>query len=291
MAQPQERNQEATCYVWVVGTRGQIFTVADGQLTSGNLDERATDALVWELFLQAGPVVNVHLPKDRVTQMHQGYGFVEYASEEDADYAIKIMNMVKFFGKPLRVNKASSDKRQIDVGANLFIGNLDPNVDERVLYDTFSQFGLIVQPPKVSRDNDTGNSKGFGFVSFDNFESSDAAIEAMNGQHLMGKPINVQYALKKDGKGERHGGAAERLIASQARKNNPNRLVSNRSKDLLGCSADTFRLAQYAMMGMGVPGMMPGMGMPGMMPGMGMPGMMPGMGMTGANNIPLGRGY
>jgi len=30
--------------------------------------------------------VNVYLPKDRVTNMHQQYGFVEYRGEEDADY-------------------------------------------------------------------------------------------------------------------------------------------------------------------------------------------------------------
>jgi splicing factor 3B subunit 4 len=36
----------------------------------------------------------------------------------------------------------------------------------------------------------------------------------------MNKAISVQYAFKKDGKGERHGTAAERLLAAQARKNN-----------------------------------------------------------------------
>ena len=40
------------------------------------------------------------MPKDRVTQTHQGYGFVEFLSEEDADYAIKILNMIKLYGKP-----------------------------------------------------------------------------------------------------------------------------------------------------------------------------------------------
>ena len=49
--------------------------------------------------------VNVHMPKDRVTQAHQGYGFVEFMGEEDADYAIRIMNMIKMYGKPIRVNK------------------------------------------------------------------------------------------------------------------------------------------------------------------------------------------
>lgn len=89
------------------------------------------------------------MPKDRVTQMHQGYGFVEFLSEDDADYAIKIMNMIKLYGKPIRVNKASAHQKNLDVGANIFIGNLDPEVDEKLLYDTFSAFGVILQTPKV----------------------------------------------------------------------------------------------------------------------------------------------
>ena len=42
----------------------------------------------------------------------------------------------------------------------------------------------------------------------------------MNGQYLMNKQVSVQYAYKKDGKGERHGDQAERMLASQARKHN-----------------------------------------------------------------------
>lgn len=87
------------------------------------------------------------------------FGFVEFLGEEDAEYAIKVLNMIKLYGKPIRVNKASSDVRQNTVGANLFIGNLDPEVDEKLLYDTFSAFGVILQPPKIMRDQDTGNSK------------------------------------------------------------------------------------------------------------------------------------
>lgn len=79
----------------------------------------------------------------------QGYGFIEFLSEEDADYAIKIMNMIKLYGKPIRVNKASAHQKNLDVGANIFIGNLDPEVDEKLLYDTFSAFGVILTTPKV----------------------------------------------------------------------------------------------------------------------------------------------
>ncbi|KAJ8431598.1 hypothetical protein Cgig2_025640 [Carnegiea gigantea] len=206
-----ERNQDATAYV-------------------GNLDAQVSEELLWELFVQAGPVVNVYVPKDRVTNLHQGYGFVEFRSEEDADYAIKVLNMIKIYGKPIRVNKASQDKKSLDVGANLFIGNLDPDVDEKLLYDTFSAFGVIVTNPKIMRDPETGNSRGFGFVSYDSFEASDAAIEAMNGQYLCNRQITVSYAYKKDTKGERHGTPAERVLAASnpnAQKHRPHTLFAS----------------------------------------------------------------
>ncbi|KAI7281324.1 RNA-binding domain-containing protein [Hortaea werneckii] len=205
----------------------------DSTLYVGNLDERCSDALVWELMLQAGPIINVHLPKDRVTQSHQGYGFVEFGSEEDADYAAKIMNQIRLWGKPIRVNKASADRRGggagavgveggglgggQGVGAELFVGNLDGMVDEKVLFETFSRFGPLIAPPKVARD-DNNLSKGYGFISYADFDASDDAIANMHGQYLMNKEITVQYAYKKDGKGERHGDMAERALAAQAKK-------------------------------------------------------------------------
>ena len=57
-------------------------------------------------------------------------------------------------------------------------------VDEKLLYDTFSAFGVILTTPKIQRDPETGNSKGFAFINYASFEASDAAIEAMNGQYL-----------------------------------------------------------------------------------------------------------
>lgn len=51
------------------------------------------------------PAVNVHLPKDRISMAHQGFGFCEFLTEEDAEYACKIMNQIKLWGKPIRVNK------------------------------------------------------------------------------------------------------------------------------------------------------------------------------------------
>jgi len=52
------------------------------------------------------------------------------------------------FNTPFSLQAASNTKN-LDVGANAFIGNLDPEIDEKLLYDTFSAFGVILQTPKV----------------------------------------------------------------------------------------------------------------------------------------------
>ena len=42
---------------------------------------------------------------------HQGYGFCEFLTEEDAEYACKIMNQIKLWGKPIRVNKVRTGSK------------------------------------------------------------------------------------------------------------------------------------------------------------------------------------
>ena len=93
------------------------------------------------------------------------------------------------------------------------MGNLAEDVDEKSLYDTFSTFGLILST-KITRDPESGKSKCHGFVSYDSFDSADAAIKAMDNQYFSNNIIKVTYAFKKDSKGERHGSAAERLLAA-----------------------------------------------------------------------------
>jgi RNA recognition motif-containing protein len=124
---------------------------------------------------------------------------------------------------------------------------------------------------KIMRDPESGNSKGFAFINFASFEASDAAMEAMNGQYLCNRPIAISYAFKKDSKGERHGSAAERLLAAQnplSQADRPHQLF-----------ADAPPVAQMNMMGGGQPAMMRApLGPPPIPPGMaqgGRPGMPP----------------
>ena len=70
--------------------------------------------------------------------LHIAYTGTHPALNLFALQAIKLLHMTKVFGKSMRVNKASQDKDSADVGANLFIGNLDPDLDEKVSSDILS---------------------------------------------------------------------------------------------------------------------------------------------------------
>ncbi|RLV90144.1 Splicing factor 3B subunit [Spathaspora sp. JA1] len=201
----------------------------------GNIDPRVTELLMYELFIQFGPIRSINMPKDRIVKTHQGYGFVEFKSVNDVEYVLDILRGVRLFGKLVKLKRvdgtAAPVKTQIgrevqseilpgyvDVGARLFVNNLHELIDEKFLSDTFGKFGTLIQQPMIQRNQDTGKSLGFAFLNFDLFENSDLAIKEMNGAVLMNLNIEVSYAFKGN-KRQRHGDKVERLLAENANQN------------------------------------------------------------------------
>lgn len=82
-------------------------------------------------------------------------------------------------------------------GSNLFIYHLPQEFGDTDLFQAFSPFGNILSA-KVFIDKQTNLSKCFGFVSYDNPMSSQAAIQAMNGFQIGTKRLKVQLKRSKD---------------------------------------------------------------------------------------------
>lgn len=84
---------------------------------------------------------------------------------------------------------------------NIFVSNINYATKEEALHDLFAQYG-DVSSAKIILDRETGRSRGFGFVEMDD-EAGKQAIEALNGQDLDGKSLNVAEAKPKEDKPRR----------------------------------------------------------------------------------------
>ena len=78
----------------------------------------------------------------------------------------------------------------------LFVGSLSWDTNDEGLRNAFSPHGEISEAIVIS-DRDSGRSRGFGFVTFDDDESADKAVAALNGTELDGRTIKVDVAQAK----------------------------------------------------------------------------------------------
>jgi RNA recognition motif-containing protein len=76
------------------------------KLYVGNLPYEIGEAELQELFARAGSVESVTVMRDQATGRARGFGFVEMASDEDAEAAIRELNASQVGGRSLTVNEA-----------------------------------------------------------------------------------------------------------------------------------------------------------------------------------------
>eukprot|EP00742_Colponemidia_sp_Colp-10_P001102 GILJ01001192.1.p1 GENE.GILJ01001192.1~~GILJ01001192.1.p1 ORF type:complete len:430 (+),score=58.33 GILJ01001192.1:130-1290(+) len=124
------------------------------------------------------------------------------------------MNMPAPMGPPMghfggggggsAVSAASGPSANGPPGGNLFVFHLPNEWTENELLAHFAPFGNVISA-RIMIEKDTGRSRGFGFVSYDNSQSGAQAIAAMNGFSIMGKRLKVQH--KKGDEGSAPGSA------------------------------------------------------------------------------------
>ncbi len=78
----------------------------------------------------------------------------------------------------------------------LFVGGLPFATNDDELQQVFAEYGTVASA-KVITDRDTGRSKGFGFVEFENDDEGKAAEKAMNGKEIGGRSVTVNEARPK----------------------------------------------------------------------------------------------
>lgn len=80
---------------------------------------------------------------------------------------------------------------------NLFVGSLAYATTDDTLKAHFEQVGTVASA-RVITDRESGRSKGFGFVEFENDDDNQKAVDQLNGKELDGREINVSLARPKE---------------------------------------------------------------------------------------------
>jgi RNA recognition motif-containing protein len=92
---------------------------------------------------------------------------------------------------------------------NLFIGSLAYATTDDSLRAFFEQIGQVASA-RVITDRESGRSKGFGFVEFENEDDNQKAIEQLDGKELDGRTISVGLARPKEDRPRRDFGGGDR---------------------------------------------------------------------------------
>ena len=89
---------------------------------------------------------------------------------------------------------------------NIYVGNLPWEIQEEELRKSFEEFGQVASAT-IIKDKLTNKPRGFGFVEMPEKEEALAAIKALNGKELKGRPMKVNEAKPKtEGGGAGAGG-------------------------------------------------------------------------------------
>ncbi|KAL4319209.1 hypothetical protein GQ457_18G016330 [Hibiscus cannabinus] len=193
MAQVQVEDQNGSVNNGAGGGDNQLVPTS---LYVGDLDPSVTESQLYDYFVQIGSVLTVRVCKDLSTRGSLGYGYVNYGNPQDAALALDLLNFTPLNGKPIRIMYSNRDPSIRKSGSgNVFIKNLDKGIDHKALHDTFSAFGNILSCKLVT--DSSGQSKGYGFVQFDNEESAQKAIEKLNGMLLNDTQVYVGPFVRK----------------------------------------------------------------------------------------------
>ncbi|KAL0314815.1 UNVERIFIED_CONTAM: Polyadenylate-binding protein RBP47C' [Sesamum angustifolium] len=170
-------------------------------------------------------VSSIKVIRNKQTGFSDGYGFVEFFTRAAAEKVLQsysciaMPNTVQLF----RLNWATfsmGDKRSNN-GSDLsiFVGDLAADVTDILLHQTFASKYPSVKAAKVVVDANTGRSKGYGFVRFEDDNERSQAMAEMNGVYCSSRPMRIGAATPRKLSGYQQqyspGGRYSNCVSSQ----------------------------------------------------------------------------
>lgn len=146
------------------------------------------------------------------------FGYVEFANAADAAAAHAAKQGAELDGRRINLDFATSrgtgdQKDKVRSRAKsfgdqpgeptdtLWVGNISFDVDQDRLSTAFEEYGTI-QGVRLPTDRETGALKGFGYVQYSSTDEAEAALEAMQGAELAGRPLRLDFSQPRQTNGE-----------------------------------------------------------------------------------------
>lgn len=173
-----------------------------GNVFIKNLDKAIDNKAMYDTFSAFGNILSCKVATDETGQS-KGYGFVHFETEEAANLSIERVNGMLLNEKKVFVGRFIPRKeREKELGekaklyTNVYVKNFGEELNDETLFEMFKPFGDITSHRVMTKD---GKSRGFGFVAYDNADSAEEAVKALNGKKLGDdKTLYVGRAQKKN---------------------------------------------------------------------------------------------
>ncbi|KAJ6715266.1 RNA BINDING PROTEIN [Salix viminalis] len=166
-----------------------------------NLEFSISSSCLESIFSMYGTILSCKVAEENGRS--KGFGFVQFDSQDSALAAQTALHDTMLGGKKFKNTKDYNRSNEKLRASNLYVKNLNVDIDDKRLEEVFSAYGKILSA-KVMCHND-GTSRQFGFVCFASPEEANKALVALHGVLLEGKILHVAKAqCKKDHHQERH---------------------------------------------------------------------------------------
>jgi len=171
----------------------------------GNLPWSASEDEIREFFGDL-EISDLRMMTDRQTGNFKGFCYVDFADQQNAEKAFALAGS-DYGGREIKVdytqaaatNNNAYNNTQGEKSKTCFVGNLSYNCDESSIRDFFGEAGSIASVRMIT-DRDTGASKGFCYVEFEDQDGADTAL-TYHGYELDGRNIRVTYDTHKPDRG------------------------------------------------------------------------------------------
>ena len=173
-----------------------------GNVFIKNLDNGIDNKALHDTFASFGNILSCKVAQDEFGAS-KGYGFVHYETAEGANKAIEKVNGMLLNDKKVFVGhhipRKDRDSKYDEMKANftnIYVKNIEPEVTDDDFRALFEKYGEVTSAA-ITRDPETGKSRGFGFVNFIQHEDAAKAVDELHDKDFKGQKLYVGRAQKK----------------------------------------------------------------------------------------------